>query len=59
MDDNCGGNWRSERVKLREMFAAYRPTALEGGNRFQSQGAAVSERVKQMYAAYRPSAPMP
>jgi hypothetical protein len=47
------------RVMVREMFAAYRPAALEGGNGEQKQGATVSEGVRQMYAVYRPTTPMP
>jgi len=47
------------RVKVREMFAAYRPAALGNGNGFQSQDAMVSESVRQKFAAYRPSTPMP
>ena len=47
------------RAKVREMFAAYRPAALESGNGEQSRDAAISESVRQKFAAYRPGVPMP
>ena len=42
------------RNSVREMFAVYRPAALEGGNGDRHRDAAISESVREKFANYRP-----
>jgi hypothetical protein len=41
-------------VKVREMFAAYRPGALNNGNGDLDRNGAISDSVRQKFANYRP-----
>jgi len=42
-----------EREKVRQMFAAYRPGALRGGNTERDRDAAISKTVREKFANYR------
>jgi hypothetical protein len=43
------------RAKVREMFTAYRPGALNNGNGVCLRESAISESVREKFAKYRPS----